>query len=296
MVVRGGRWRPRPAGAGSGSAGGPGPPPSGCRGRWRACGAVALLHGGAGGASDRGDPAPVPARPGAHDLPPVEVRRSARRRRTVTAFRDGGTVVVCIPADFTRAQERVWVDRMVTKLAAQDQRRVPATTRSHAAPPSSAPATSAGGRGPPACGGWPTRPPGGAPPHHADGTIRLSDRLQGMPSWVVDYVLVHELAHLLEHGHGDRFWELVDAYPRTERARGYLEGFATARDLPIADVDDGADPAAQMPADRLHPRCEGGAWHPTAQPPPATPTSSTSKRSAPRRPPPAAGWRSGATT
>jgi len=56
---------------------------------------------------------------------------------------------------------------------------------------------------------------------------------------------VHELAHLLEHGHGEAFWELVDAYPRTERARGYLEGFATARDLPL-DVDDGADPASSL--------------------------------------------------
>ena len=55
----------------------------------------------------------------------VEVRRSARRRRTVTAFRDGGTLVVCIPAGFSSAQERLWVDRMVTRLQAQDQRRRP---------------------------------------------------------------------------------------------------------------------------------------------------------------------------
>ena len=57
-----------------------------------------------------------------------------------------------------------------------------------------------------------------------DGTIRLSTRLQGLPGWVVDYVLVHELAHLLESGHNERFWRLVERYPRTERARGFLEG------------------------------------------------------------------------
>ncbi len=55
-----------------------------------------------------------------------------------------------------------------------------------------------------------------------DGTIRLSHRLAGMPSWVRDYVLVHELAHLVEANHGPRFWELVNRYPLTERARGYL--------------------------------------------------------------------------
>lgn len=56
----------------------------------------------------------------------------------------------------------------------------------------------------------------------ADGSIRLSDRMVDFPPWVVDYVIVHELAHLVEGGHGPAFWALVDRYPRTERARGYL--------------------------------------------------------------------------
>ncbi len=56
----------------------------------------------------------------------------------------------------------------------------------------------------------------------SDGTIRLSHRLASMPVWVRDYVLVHELAHLLEANHGPRFWKLVNRYPLTERARGYL--------------------------------------------------------------------------
>lgn len=56
----------------------------------------------------------------------------------------------------------------------------------------------------------------------SNGTIRLSHKLAKMPRWVRDYVLIHELAHLEEANHGPRFWKLVNQYPLTERARGYL--------------------------------------------------------------------------
>ena len=59
--------------------------------------------------------------------------------------------------------------------------------------------------------------------------------------WLVDYVLVHELAHLLVTGHGPRFWAEVEGYPRSERARGYLEGVAAAAGLDIAPDVDGPD-------------------------------------------------------
>lgn len=70
-----------------------------------------------------------------------------------------------------------------------------------------------------------------------DRTIRLSDRLQGMPLWVIDYVLLHELAHLRESGHNDAFWSLVNRYSRTERARGYLEGVSGAAGLEWVEDD-----------------------------------------------------------
>jgi hypothetical protein len=56
-----------------------------------------------------------------------------------------------------------------------------------------------------------------------------------MPHWVRDYVLVHELAHLLVPGHGPDFWALVQRYPRTERARGYLDGVSAAAQLELED-------------------------------------------------------------
>jgi hypothetical protein len=54
------------------------------------------------------------------------------------------------------------------------------------------------------------------------GTIRISQRVGQMPAFVRDYVIMHELAHLLEPNHGPGFWKLVDQFPKTERARGYL--------------------------------------------------------------------------
>jgi len=53
-------------------------------------------------------------------------------------------------------------------------------------------------------------------------TIRISSRLANLPQWVEDYVIVHELAHLLEPNHGKRFKALVHRYPLTERAIGFL--------------------------------------------------------------------------
>ncbi len=72
--------------------------------------------------------------------------------------------------------------------------------------------------------------------------IRISHRLAAMPSWVRDYVLVHELAHLRVSGHGRAFWRLVDRYPLMERARGYLMGAGLA---PVSDGD-GSDDVADI--------------------------------------------------
>jgi hypothetical protein len=70
-----------------------------------------------------------------------------------------------------------------------------------------------------------------------------------MPRWVIDYLLLHELAHLIEPGHGPRFWTLLEAYPRTERALGYLEGFAAARDLTIGGDGQDDEPRDDGPRD-----------------------------------------------
>ncbi|MCL4534117.1 MAG: M48 family metallopeptidase [Bacteroidetes bacterium] len=65
---------------------------------------------------------------------------------------------------------------------------------------------------------------------HSTGVIRLSDRLVQVPEWVQDYVLIHELAHLVHPDHSPEFWKLVYGYRLTERARGFLMGMGLADD------------------------------------------------------------------
>jgi predicted metal-dependent hydrolase len=170
--------------------------------------------------------------------PVVEVRRSQRRRRTVSAYRDGERVVVLIPDQFSRAEESEWVDRMLARLAAREGRlaRSDAELLARAARLINLYLPDYQGEAAPASVRWVTNQNGrwgSCTP--ADRTIRISHRIQDMPDWVIDYVLLHELAHLIVPSHNARFWQLVRRYPKTERARGYLEGVAAASGLPLTD-------------------------------------------------------------
>jgi predicted metal-dependent hydrolase len=162
----------------------------------------------------------------------VEVRRSARRRRTVSAYRDGDRTVVLIPARMSAAEEQRWVTTMLEKLAAQESRRMPGDDELAARAERLA-EQYLHGRAVPDTVRWVTNQNsrwGSCTP--SEGSIRLSHRLQGMPEYVIDYVLLHELAHLLVPGHGPSFWKLLESYPRTERARGFLEGVVAVDRLP----------------------------------------------------------------
>jgi predicted metal-dependent hydrolase len=164
----------------------------------------------------------------------VEVRRSRRRRRTVSAYREDGRTVVLIPARFTKAEERQWVATMLDRLAAGDRRRSPSdaelTVRADELS-----RRYLGGLAKPVSIRWVDNQQtrwGSCTP--ADGTIRISTRVRGMPGYVLDYVVLHELAHLIVPGHGKDFWSLVSGFPRMDRARGYLEGVAATAGLDLA--------------------------------------------------------------
>lgn len=170
------------------------------------------------------DPAPDPptprAAPTAVDPPPpfrVEVTRSARRTRSVGAHLVGDTLRLAIPSWMSRSDEAHWVQEMSRRF----QRRL-SSDRIDLASRAAVLARRHGLDRPRDirwAGAMASRWGSCTP---ATGTVRLSDRLASYPDWVVDYVIVHELAHLRVAGHGEEFWALVHRYPRAERAIGYL--------------------------------------------------------------------------
>lgn len=179
--------------------------------------------------------------------PKVEVRRSSRRRRTVTAYRERDTIVVLLPARMSAREERDWVEQMVRKVLAREARaagprgdqelgeRAAALATEYLAPVL--------GEAPlPTSVTWVRNQQhrwGSCTP--STRTIRLSDRLLSLPSWVVDYVLLHELVHLVEPSHSARFWSLVGRYAEADRARGYLEGYQAAGGGGVVGGQDGGE-------------------------------------------------------
>ena len=147
----------------------------------------------------------------------VEVVRSPRRRKTVQAREVNGVLRVSIPATMTSADEERWVAEMVRRMERRGatamidltQRAAQLAARYALPMPQSI--------------RWTDNQKwrwGSCTP--SEGTIRISSRLAGEPAWVLDYVIVHELAHLRVPRHNARFWSVVNRYPLSERARGFL--------------------------------------------------------------------------
>lgn len=154
----------------------------------------------------------------------VEIRRSSRRKRTVRAYREGDKIVILMPAHLSPDEEAAHVESLVERIRRQERSLTDDELMQRAA---SLSAQWLAGRAHPVEVRWVANQFKRWGSCSSDeGTIRLSDRLQGMPPWVVDYVLLHELAHLIEPNHSRRFHALLAEFPHTERAKGFLEGAA----------------------------------------------------------------------
>jgi predicted metal-dependent hydrolase len=183
--------------------------------------------------------------------PEVEVRRSARRRRTLTVFRERGRLVALVPARLSVAQERSLLPPLVERFLRRESRRslpLPEDElarhagdlyREFLADRTGSPLPAFSVR-------WVDNQQRRWGSCSTDtGSIRLSSRLRTMPVWVSDYVVLHELAHLFVASHSPDFHHLLAGYPHVERARAFLQGYqhaVDAGDVPSTAADDlGAD-------------------------------------------------------
>jgi predicted metal-dependent hydrolase len=158
---------------------------------------------------------------------PVRVIRSPRRKKTISAGVVGGELVVRVPARISKREEREWIAKMKEKLAmkskrsprSDDELKVKADVLNNKYFRGKLKINSIifSDRQRKRHGSCNT----------LTGDIRISRKLLSMPGWVLDYVIVHELAHLVFPDHSKGFWDLVIQYRYAERARGFL----IARDL-----------------------------------------------------------------
>lgn len=193
-------------------------------------------------------PARPPAQPWDHDAtsgarPPVEIRTSTRRRKYAAGFWQGDRIVVVLPARLARHDRDAMVENLVQRVLRH---------RPHVGTSDEALTARAAALGDQYLDGvrartvrWSTqqrRRWGSCSLESRD--IRISELLRPAPTWVVDAVLVHELAHLLEHGHGPRFRQLVARYERTAEADAFLAGYALGLDHPVDGAGRGPAPDA----------------------------------------------------
>jgi predicted metal-dependent hydrolase len=154
-------------------------------------------------------------------MPPVRIITSRKRRRTVAARLRSGVLELLVPATMPVAERQHWAEVMSRRLERRAERRRPTDQRLEER------AERLNHRHFDRRLAW--KSIGFADMDHqwgscsfTDGAIRIARRAAELPDWVLDYLLVHELAHLVHSDHGREFHALENRYPLTERARGYL--------------------------------------------------------------------------
>ncbi|MBW3659647.1 MAG: M48 family metallopeptidase [Actinobacteria bacterium] len=169
----------------------------------------------------------VERRPATDGRPELELVRSTRRRRSASAQARDGRLVVQLPAGLPAAEEERLIAGLVTKVTDRLRSKVLDDEGLLVRAAALADRYVDGVR--PVSVTWSSRMAkryGSC--SYAAGTIRISNRLAGAPDYVIDSVLVHELAHLVEHDHGPAFKRIVARYPHEERARAFLAGLEFA--------------------------------------------------------------------
>ena len=153
--------------------------------------------------------------------PPIRILATRRRRRTVAARLRSGVLEIMVPASMSQAECQVWAERMRERIERQMRRKRPTDDRL-AERAQTLNERHFGGRLRWTSIGFTQTASLWGSCTFTSGAIRIAGRLAKFPDWVLDYVLMHELAHLVHSDHGPAFHEMLARYPLAERAKGYL--------------------------------------------------------------------------
>jgi predicted metal-dependent hydrolase len=157
------------------------------------------------------------------DPPQITIVRSRRRKKTIQTKYGEGRLWIYLPAGMSLQNERKWIDRLIEKNERWKRKQTVKSSDS-----------------------WLVQRAAELNKKYFDGsldfsirfvtnqnsrfgsctsldrTIRISERVKTMPIWVQDYIIIHELAHLIYPDHSKKFWEKVNRFRYAERAKGYL--------------------------------------------------------------------------
>lgn len=163
-------------------------------------------------------------------MPDVVIRTSTRRRKTVAAHWEGDAIVVIVPHRMPKRDRQAYADHLAAQLIASREKRRP-TDEALTERARELSLRYLDGQAVPAAVTWSSRQRsrwGSCSP--AERTIRISDRLKDVPGWVLDTVLLHELAHLIHAEHSPAFHELAQRHPRMADSEHFLAGYALGLD------------------------------------------------------------------
>ena len=159
------------------------------------------------------------------DLPAYRVIRKERRRRSVSAYRQGGVIEIHIPAKMSRRQEIEIIPEMISMVLRREARerktdlqlmQIGMELMLNYLPEFNTN---------PASINWRNMSERWGSCTTVDRTIRISDRLVGAPTYVLNYIIFHELIHLKVVGHNEEFNNYLARYEDAGRAEAFLEGF-----------------------------------------------------------------------
>ena len=153
--------------------------------------------------------------------PPIRIVASRKRRRTVAARLRAGVLELLVPDWMSQAERQRWADVMSRRLQRRAERALPSDERL-AQRASALNQRHFGGRLRWTSIAFTEMSHLWGSCTFTAGAIRIARRAAILPEWVIDYLLVHEMAHLEHSDHGPAFRELERRYPLSERARGYL--------------------------------------------------------------------------